>query len=267
MANFLSHIKKITAKKKWGQNFLIREDILDKIILAAHIDKETSVIEIGPGPGSLTYCLLKTAAKTIYAIEKDISMRDHLEDLKSSRLHLYFSDALKTTFWELGNTPRSLISNLPYNIATPLLLLMLLNASCFKNMVLMFQKEVALRILAQPNTKAYGRLSVISQLLCKISHVTDVAPNAFHPQPKVNSTVLHFSPYTKPLYNVNIHFLQKLLHHVFQQRRKMLRSNLKNFVDNPIKILDSATIDSTRRPESLSLKEFVLLSNLIERST
>lgn len=265
MMDELSHIKKIAAKKKWGQNFLIRPDILDKIVKAASINQETCIIEIGPGPGSLTSWLLQTPAKAIYAIEKDFSMEPYLEKIASPKLHLLFSDALKIKFWEIGGSPRSLISNLPYNIATPLLLSMLLNASCFNNMVLMFQKEVALRISAKPNTKSYGRLSVLSQLLSKVSYVTDVPPSAFHPQPKVDSAVLKFSPYQKPLYSVNISFLQKLLHHVFHQRRKMLRSSLKGLVKNPVKVLDLSNIDEKRRPESLSLKEFCILSNNAEK--
>ncbi len=264
MNELLSYIKNITAKKKFGQNFLICPSILDKIIAAAHINKETSIIEIGPGPGSLTRWILRTSVKSIYTIERDPSMKEYLDSLASPKLHIQFIDALKINFWELGESPRSVVANLPYNVATPLLIKMLSNASCFKHLVLMFQKEVADRILAKPYSKAYGRLSIISQLFSKVSRVTDVPPSAFKPQPKITSSVLQFTPYEKPLYPVHWPTLQRLLHHIFQQRRKMLRSNLKGFIDNPLDVLSIANIDPTRRPETLSLEMFCSLSNAIK---
>ncbi len=257
-------VRSVRAKKRFGQNFLVQQTILNKIIQASAITPQTSVIEIGPGPGSLTRWLLKTHAKAIHSLEMDRDMLPFLEPLVDDVLSLHFTDALKEDFWQLGNAPRTVVSNLPYNIATPLLIKMIEHRQAFQRMVLMFQKEVADRIVAQPDTSSYGRLAVLCQVCCKVSKVTDVPPSAFVPQPKVDSAVVSLEPYDKPLHPVDIPSLQRLLHHVFQKRRKMLRGSLKGFVDEPIDLLTRCDIDPKKRPESLTLEEFCRLAQACE---
>lgn len=263
-------IKDLAAKKSFGQNFLVREDILDAILAAAQLTPSTHVIEIGPGPGSLTRWILHAGPASLTVIEKDTRMAAFLEPLLEDGdgvcpvgggpMILRFGDALDIPFWDMGGVPRVVVANLPYNVATPLLLKMLENRRAFSHMVLMFQKEVAERLLASPSTSAYGRLSVLSQLLCRVEHVITVPPSAFSPSPKVMSMVVKLTPYAAPRFTVDVPHLQALLHHVFQQRRKMLRASLKGFVRDPLEILKAAGVEPTLRPENLTLEAFCALA-------
>lgn len=255
----------LAPKKSLGQNFLLDLNITDKIVRAAqerYTDEWTNIhaIEIGPGPGGLTRSILKTGVKKVTAIEFDpraVTALQSLIDASDDALNVLQQNALNCNLQSLSNAPRIIIANLPYNIASPLLLKWLQdlreNHKCYHAMTLMFQKEVAERICAAPKTRAYGRLAVIAQWLCDVEIVYHLPPSAFTPPPKVESAIVHFTP--KPLENAAPTFntVEKVTAAAFGQRRKMIRSSLKNYAP-ALKALD---IDGTRRAETLSVHEFL----------
>lgn len=250
----------LRAEKALGQNFLLDGNITDKIVRGAGEFENLTVFEIGPGPGGLTRSLLKTAAKKVIAIEFDPRAITALQDLKNiyeQRLDIIHGDALQTDLTALATPPRSIVANLPYNIATPLLINWLeqiqKNAQAFRSMTLMFQKEVAERITARPKSKAYGRLSVMSQWLCDVKKIYDLPPGAFTPPPKVHSSVLHFTPKERPDDDPDFKAMEKLVGAAFNQRRKMIRSSLKEYLP----ILQSLEIPETARAEELSVEKFL----------
>ena len=191
----------LRAEKKLGQNFLLDLNLTDKIARVAGDLKDTTIFEIGPGPGGLTRSLLKIEAKKVIAVEFDPRAIKALADLDSAaqgRLDILHADALETDLMTLSNAPRAIVANLPYNIATPLLVNWLRQVNedldSYKSMTLMFQKEVAQRITAQVGDKAYGRLAVLTQWLCEAKISFDVPPSAFTPAPKVTSSIVHLVP-------------------------------------------------------------------------
>ena len=250
------------AKKSLGQHFLLDSNVTDKIVRINGDLTGINVIEIGAGPGGLTRSLLKSNAKTVYAVEKDDRCVAALAELKAvygERLVVIAQDALKVSLTELVPEPRAIIANLPYNIGTLLLINWLDDIDKDKNayqfMTLMFQKEVAGRIFAEHNTKAYGRLSVMAQWLCEAAHCFDLPASAFTPPPKVDSTVVRLVPRLEK-YEADKDTLEKILAASFGQRRKMLRSSLAGFREDSSGWLQSARIDPTRRAESLTVAEF-----------
>lgn len=256
--------------KSLGQNFLFNLNLTEKIASYAGSLENHIVIEIGPGPGGLTRSILNLNPKKLIAIEKDskavFALNDYLLPKTNNKLEIIEGDALKIDFVEYCkslNSKVKIIANLPYNISTKLLTNWLDNIEIFDSLTLMFQKEVADRIVAQVNTKSYGKLSIKSQLLCDIEHCMDISPDAFYPPPKVTSTVLHFTAYDKPKYQVDFEKLDKLTTATFNQRRKTLRVSLKSISDNPQELLKKANIDGVRRPETLTLQEFCKLASFI----
>lgn len=252
----------LSAEKKLGQNFLLDQNITDKITkLAGDLDGKT-VFEIGPGPGGLTRSLLKTKAKKIIAIEFDDRALRALQDLKdksASRLDVVKGDALDSDLQALGAAPRAIVANLPYNIATTLLIGWLKNIRedrAFESMTLMFQKEVADRIVAAPGTKPYGRLSVIAQWLCDVKKVYDLPPSAFTPPPKVSSAVVHFMPKALPGDSPSFEAVGAVTAAAFGQRRKMVRSSLKAYAEK----FEAVGIDPEKRAEELDISVFVRLA-------
>ena len=214
------------ARKSLGQNFLFDLNLTRKIARSAGTLSGTT-IEIGPGPGGVTRDLLLEGADHVIAIEKDRRAADVLAGLTSaagSRLSLIGADAMTSAIWELGDAPRRVIANLPYNIATTLLIRWLGHANAFTSMTLMFQREVAERITAKPGDTAYGRLSVLTGWLADSEILFDVPASAFVPAPKITSSIVQIVPLHAPRYPCNQKALEDIPRIAFGQRRKMLRS-------------------------------------------
>lgn len=261
----------LSAKKSLGQNFLFDSNLTDKIAGEAFKRFEAaftqgSLFEIGPGPGGLTRSLLKMNPKSLTALEKDdrfITLLSDVQKVSDGVLTLKNTDALNEKIWECGNAPRCVVSNLPYNVGTPLLISWLHHADCFSGFVLMFQKEVAQRITAAPKTPHYGRLAILANWLCETKIIMNVPKTAFTPPPKVDSAVVSLTVRDKPLFNARIETLERLTAAVFSQRRKMLRVSLKQLGD-PKKLCAAANICETARPEELSIEAFCALANALE---
>ncbi len=246
----------IKINKSLGQNFLFDLNLTDKIVNQSKLTTST-IIEIGSGPGSLTRSILKNKTGIVYAIDKDAQSDKMLSDLKgiyAERLNIIIDDALNYPIWKLGKAPREVIANLPYNVGTKMLINWLKHIGKFDMLTLMFQKEVANRIVAKPGSKYYGRLSILTNWLTKSVKLFDVSSDAFIPKPKVKSTVIQLKPLSKPLYEVSFESLEKLTQLAFSQRRKMLKSSLKQI--NGKKILENLNISPNLRPENLSIIDF-----------
>lgn len=256
----------LRAKKSLGQNFLLDSNITDKIAgLAGDITSHT-IFEIGPGPGGLTRSLLSSGAKKVIAIEYDEKAVDALSGLREAagdKLTLIHGDALEADLLSLAEGPRGIIANLPYNVATPLLLGWLKqiyqDPKNFDFMALMFQREVADRIAAQPATKAYGRLSVMAQWLCSAQRVYDLPPSAFTPPPKVSSAIVLFKPKEPVADRPSFADMEKILAAAFQQRRKMIRASLKPY----LYAIEACGLDPTLRAENLTVQDFVALAKAL----
>ncbi len=258
------------ADRKLGQHFLLDLNVTRRIARAALPLDRGTVIEIGPGPGGLTRALLELGAERLVAIEKDQRCRSALEELRASsdnRLHLIEADALTLDPASLGPAPRRIVANLPYNVGTPLLInwLRALRADpgSLDLMVLMFQSEVADRLVAAPNSKSYGRLSVIAQWLCEAEVLFQLPGRAFTPQPKVASAVVRLSPRQstgRPGPSLAFEDVERVTAAAFGQRRKMLRQSLKTLVDDPAGLLHQVGLEATRRAETLSVAEFCALA-------
>lgn len=250
------------AKKNLGQHFLLDGNIIRRIVSYAGELKDVTVIEIGPGPGGLTRALLESSAARVVVVEKDercLPILAQLQEVVGDRLVIVRDDALKHSL--LGYpTPRKIVANLPYNIGTELLIHWLeeiaVDSASYTSMTLMFQKEVAQRIVAAHGSKEYGRLSVFAQWLCDIRYEMELPPGAFSPPPKVSSAVITLTPRKVPLFPAHKETLEKLLARAFGQRRKMLRSALKGWVPEVEKWLESAGIDSTLRAEQVDVMGF-----------
>ncbi len=251
----------LTPNKSWGQNFIFDLNLTRKIARAANLSSNETIFEIGPGPGALTRALFIEGAGKIIAIEKDkraITALSELVDVCNGKLELISDDALKVPINKMGVLPRRIVANLPYNIATQLLLNWLLTPNAFEAITVMVQKEVAMRICAKPGSSNYGRLSIITQWLAIPKMLFDIPASAFHPKPKVTSTLLEIIPRAQPLFPAKRQILEKITAQAFGQRRKMLRSSLKNVGgDN---LLLATNIDPTLRPENLSIEDFCRLA-------
>ncbi len=253
-------------KKSLGQNFLFDSNITDKIVKYS-LPLSDTVIEIGPGTGTLTKSILKLNVNKVIVIEKDKSLIKLLEKLKKDHnyIEIYNEDALSISLWKLGASPREVIANLPYNISTKILINLLKNSNQFTKFTLMFQKEVANRITAKPGTKNYGRLSVISQLETKPKILFDIPDTAFFPKPKVQSSLVQFIPHKNKIYNYNFEKIEKLTRFVFSKKRKMLRSIFKK--EGGSLFLESIGINPNIRPEGLTLDEFCKLEYFFKISS
>ncbi len=260
-------IRALRAKKSLGQNFLTDPHILKKIVdFAAPLD-DCTVIEVGPGPGGLSREIIEHPCRNIILIEQDVRCIPYLEQLKGhfkGKFTLLNADALSLSLHTLGSSPRKIIANLPYNISVPLLLQWLYFMDEFTSLTLMFQKEVAARLMASPNTSAYGRLSVMCQWKAYIKKGFDLPPGAFLPPPKVTSTVVQLIPRI-PRENASWEALETVTKAAFSQRRKMLRSSLKTLLSNPLDLLEKAHIKAERRAEDLTVQEFCNLAMVWEK--
>ena len=229
------------------------------------------VVEIGPGPGGLTRALLESPCRRVIAVEKDPRCLPALAELAAvhpGRLEVIEGDALALPTWTLGTAPRQVVANLPYNVGTPLLVgwlaALAADPACLAALTLMFQKEVALRVVAAPDSEHYGRLAVLAQWLTRARLCFDIAPSAFVPPPKVVSSVLRLEPLPRPLAPARLELLERVTAAAFGQRRKMLRQSLKSLGREPGDLLAAAGIDGTRRAETLSVAEFCALARALE---
>lgn len=259
----------LRAEKSLGQNFLLDSNITDKIVsfLDGQFSADMNVFEIGPGPGGLTRSLLRSRVARVIALEYDPRAIEALGDLiakAKGRLDVRHADALDVDLRHLSEAPRAIVANLPYNIATPLLINWLKIIAADKNdisvMGLMFQKEVAERIVARPGSKAYGRLSVMAQWLCDVQKVYDLPPSAFTPSPKVSSSIVRFTPKNLPEDSPSFAKVEKITAMAFNQRRKMIRASLKPYLS----AIESLGLEPTLRAENLEVSDFVALARKIK---
>ncbi len=251
---------KIKAKKRFGQNFLRDERIVQQILYALNIRPDDHIVEIGPGMGALTKQLCGQP-KQLTAIEIDRELIGflHLQKLlNENALELIEADALTVDYSQWGH-PVRVVGNLPYNISTPLIIHLLNSIDSIQDMHFMLQKEVVERICAEPGNKTFGRLSVICQYYCQTDFLLDVPPSAFHPQPKVDSAVVRLIPHKSPLFGeVPRQALEKLVAQAFSTRRKTLANNLKPIMAR--KEIEAIDIDPNLRPEQLEIFQFVKLT-------
>jgi len=257
----------LDARKALGQHFLLDMNITRKIARLANAGPDDHIIEVGPGPGGLTRALLETGAH-VSAIERDERCLDILNELQDhwpEQLTVYNEDALRTDYQSLisRNETLKFVSNLPYNIATELLIGWLtLTPDSWYNMTLMFQREVADRILALPGSKTYGRLSVLAQTTSIPSRGYDLPARAFTPPPKVESSVVTFTPPTWPFPYLKA--LESITRAAFSQRRKMVRSSMKPvFGDKLTPMLEQAEIPLTTRAEDISVVSYQRLATIM----
>jgi 16S rRNA (adenine1518-N6/adenine1519-N6)-dimethyltransferase len=257
----------LQARKALGQNFLFDLNLTGKVARAAGDLARSTVIEVGPGPGGLTRALLLAGAYRVVAIERDERCLAALSEISAhypDRLEVISGDALKTDFAALApGEETKIVANLPYNIGTELLVRWLAVREWppfYRSLTLMFQREVAQRIVARPGEDAYGRLGVLAGWRTQARIVFDVPPQAFTPPPKVTSSVVHITPRPAPL-GAEVRKLERVTESAFGQRRKMLRQSLKSLGGETL--LVKAGIDPTRRAETLSVEEFVRLANAI----
>lgn len=250
------------ARKRFGQNFLVDHQVIDRIIAGINPRADDNLVEIGPGQGALTESLL-AANPRLTAIELDRNLirllRQKFADYPA--FQLLEQDALTFDFASLADRgPLRIVGNLPYNISTPLIFHLLAHERVIRDMHFMLQREVVERLAAAPGSKTYGRLSVVVQYLCQVDFVFSVPPDAFIPAPKVESAIVRLRPHEhKKLAAADPSLFFDLVRQSFQQRRKTLRNNLKIWSDRYD--LDVLPLDLGRRPETLAVHEFVTLSN------
>ncbi len=254
---------KLSAVKSLGQHFLLDPNLTNRIARAAGPLHACHVIEIGPGPGGLTRALLLAGAQHVTAIERDsraVMALNELIDFFPGRLTIVEADALTIDPATLVPAPRKIVANLPYNVATPLLLGWLERIAAYESLTLMFQKEVALRLAAPPGGKDYGRLSVMTQWCAEPRLLFDISPKAFVPPPKVTSTLVQIVPRDAPLAPCERTDLERVVAAAFGQRRKMLRAALKSLGVDAGLLLEKAGIAPTERAENLTVAQFAALA-------
>jgi 16S rRNA (adenine1518-N6/adenine1519-N6)-dimethyltransferase len=258
----------LAARRSLGQHFLLDPRITERIAAAAGDLSGRTVVEVGPGPGGLTRALLAAGAAPLLAIERDDRCVAALQDLSRAaegRLVVVPADAIAADETALarangGTAPLTVVANLPYNIATVLILKWLARPGDFADVVVMVQKEVAERLAAAPRTPDYGRLSVMVQWRAAVAMLFDLAPGAFTPPPKVVSTVVRLTPRAEPLAPADPKAMEAVVRAAFGQRRKMLRSALKPLGRDTGRLLEAARIVPTARAEELSVVDFAALA-------
>jgi 16S rRNA (adenine1518-N6/adenine1519-N6)-dimethyltransferase len=269
----------LSARKSLGQNFLLDLNLTARIARASGRLKDTTVVEIGPGPGGLTRALLAEGAARVIAVERDercLAALAEIADHYPGRLEVIAGDALEVDLAAHldgpETTPARIVANLPYNIGTELFVRWMTPETnnggwppWWDSLTLMFQREVAQRIVARPGSGAYGRLSVLAQWRARVRIAFDVSPSAFTPPPKVTSSVVHVKP-GMPQADVEPRLLERVVAAAFSQRRKMLRQSLKTGFANPLAMLEAAGIDPTRRAETLTIAEFLELTRVAAAS-
>ena len=252
----------IKAKKSLGQNFLIDQNILEKITNTVIIENKT-ILEIGPGTGNLTSYILKKNPKKMIVIEKDNELSINLKKKFNNQLKIINDDVLKLDETSLFKDKVTVFGNLPYNISTEILSKWIINLKdnfWFDSLILMFQKEVADRIIANFNTSNYGRLSIICNWKLNIKKICDIKPEAFFPKPKIDSSLLFFYPKENFIKIKDPNNLEKITRIFFNQRRKMLKKPFNQLFNGDQRVLDKLKIDLTMRPQNLNLETYYQLA-------
>ena len=256
------------ARKRFGQNFLIDTNIIERIIESLNPGKQDSLIEIGPGQGALTDKLVERSGHLdVIEIDRDLAQEFSSRYENADNFTLHNTDVLKFDFNSLLPTQNGyrVIGNLPYNISTPLLFHLFACKHLFNDMVFMLQLEVVDRLAASPGNKNYGRLSIMAQYHCEVEKLFQVPPTAFRPQPKVNSAIVRLKPWKQPpCTTVDPAQLEILVRTAFSQRRKTVQNSLKKILDKSQ--FEALSIDGSRRPETLSLEEYVTICNSLEQA-
>jgi 16S rRNA (adenine1518-N6/adenine1519-N6)-dimethyltransferase len=257
----------IKPKKSLGQNFLIDKNIIDRITNIVPI-KDKSILEIGPGTGSLTKSILEKNPKKITVIEKDKYLAELLNKKLNTEINIINNDILEIDENYIDNDKLTVFGNLPYNISTEILCKWILNIKednfWFECLILMFQKEVADRIIAQYNTKNYGRLSILSNWKLKIKKICDVKSSSFYPKPKIDSSVLLFLPKLDFFPLSDPKSLEKLTRTFFMHRRKMLKKSYNLLFNGNINVANKLNIDLNLRPQNLNFETYYKLSKEFE---
>ena len=258
------------ARKRFGQNFLVDQSVINHIVRAIHPQQVDKLVEIGPGKGALTAPLVEACPQLqVIELDKDLIPILLAQFAKYQQFKIHQCDALKFNFSSLISAGEKLrvVGNLPYNISTPLIFHLLSFENIIADMYFMLQKEVVLRLAANPGEKNYGRLSVMTQYHCEISHLFDVPAESFRPAPKVESAIVHLLPYNeKPIVAKDESHFQQLVNIAFQQRRKTLRNALKSYAEEIEERSAKIEIDFTLRAENLSVRDYVNLSNTLVES-
>ena len=259
----------IKAKKSLGQNFLIDNKILEIIVNTIDIENKT-VLEIGPGTGNLTNYIFKKKPKKVLAIEKDYKLAEDLRSKYSNNLQIINDDVLNINESNLFEEKVIVFGNLPYNISTEILSKWIINLKdnfWFEALVLMFQKEVADRIVANINSSNYGRLTILANWKLNINKITDIKPNSFKPKPKVDSSLLFFTP-KKDFYKIkNPKNLEKITRIFFSNRRKMIRKPYNQIFNGDLRVLENLKINLNLRPQNLNLDTYYKLTEEYEKLT
>ncbi len=244
----------IKAKKSLGQNFLIDRNVLEQIVNTVEITNQ-EILEIGPGTGNLTTYILKKNPRKIYVVEKDDDLAVLLSEKFNNEINIINNDILKVAEDKISDEKLTVFGNLPYNISTEILSKWIVNLKkkfWFNNLVLMFQKEVADRIIAECNTSKYGRLSILSNWKLNIKKIIDIKPESFSPRPKIDSSLLLFTP-KKKIFDIkdpkNLEMITRIF---FSQRRKMLKKPFNQVFKNPKEVSKKFNIDLNLRPQNLT---------------
>ncbi len=257
----------IKAKKSLGQNFLVDKNIIERIVNLVDIEKK-EILEIGPGTGNLTSALIKKNPKKIYVIEKDNSLASILQNEYADQIDVINKDILDYDESSISKEKLIVFGNLPYNISTEILCKWILNLDkdkvWFTNLILMFQKEVAERIISKFNLSTYGRLSILANWKLNIKKITDIKPNSFSPRPKVDSTLLFFSPKNKFFPLRNPYNLEKITRIFFSHRRKMIKKPYNQIFSNSDKISNKLNLNLNLRPQNLDFDTYYNLTSEYE---
>ena len=259
---------KIFPKKSLGQNFLIDKNIIEKICAAGKLSQSDTVLEIGPGTGNLTEFILKKKPKKFYIIEKDERLIKNLSERFDNKLIIINEDILNYDLKLLSNTNLIIFGNLPYNISSQILINFINYSSSkfyYKKLVLMFQKEVADRILAEDNSKNYGRLSIFSSWKLDIKKLMDIYPSSFFPKPKVMSSLLIFEPKNNYIKFKNSKNLEYITNIFFNQKRKMIKKPLNIIFKDSKRVVDELDLDINLRPQNLKKDTFYKICLIYEK--
>ena len=250
------------AKKSLGQNFLIDKNIIDKITNTVSIEGN-EVLEVGPGTGNLTKAILKNNPSKMYLVEKDTFLAENLEGIIDERVKIYNEDILKFNENLLSKNKIIVFGNLPYNVSTEILstwITKLKNDYWFSDLILMFQKEVADRIIAQFNSSNYGRLSILANWRLNINKICDISPESFSPRPKIQSSLIHFTPKNNFVKIKDPLNLEKITRIFFSHRRKMLKKPFNQIFNGNNDLLNKLNIDLNLRPQNLDLDTYYKLT-------
>jgi 16S rRNA (adenine1518-N6/adenine1519-N6)-dimethyltransferase len=257
----------IRAKKSLGQNFLIDKNIINKITSTVSIEGN-EVLEVGPGTGNLTKEILKNNPSKMYLVEKDTFLAENLKEIIDGRVKIFNEDVLKFDESLLSKNKIIVFGNLPYNISTEILstwITRLKNDYWFSDLILMFQKEVADRIIAKFNTSAYGRLSILANWRLNINKICDISPESFSPRPKINSTLIHFTPKKNFAEIEDPLNLEKITRTFFSHRRKMLKKPFNQLFNGNNGLLEKLNIDLNLRPQNLDFDTYYKLTMEYEK--